>query len=186
MPETDNGNELQELLRVMLSTTELIARQLAWAEDEIEAATDRHPAERDLLYHGHALLTPRFTAMTTEFVYRSHCRELLERLATGADTRPATAAEICCLCSDISLRVPFNTTAAGLYIRTWSAAFPDKPLENDNRAHYEALKGAEIDDLEAFVRRKLADSSRMLRNVSCTGRHAGEPTQCKFAGQNSH
>jgi hypothetical protein len=63
--------------------------------------------------------------MRTEFVYRSHCRELLDRAARGEDTRPGTAAECCIALSETSLRVPLRTSAAGLYARMWTRAqFP--------------------------------------------------------------
>src|SRR5262245_21204722 len=77
-----------------------------WAEDEITRATRRHPSHADVLYHGFGLIRPRDIdpGMSTELVYRSHAAELLDRIATGADTRPATAAELCLVCCEASLR----------------------------------------------------------------------------------
>ncbi len=54
------------------------------------------------MYHGFKLLTPSHELMGTEFVYRSHCRQILDRLAAGQDTRPGTDAEIACACADAS------------------------------------------------------------------------------------
>jgi hypothetical protein len=159
-----------------------ILRQLDWAEDEIRRAMSRHPSERDLLYHSFPLLVATHKLMATEFVYRSHCRELLERLVNDVDTRPGTAAEVCCLCSDISQVAPLRSPAAGLYFRMWAAAFPDKPLDDDSRQHHEALEGSAIDDLEAIARRKLAVKNRKLGEITCNGRHDGEIVQCKYAG----
>lgn len=75
---------------------------------------ERHPAERDVLDHSNSLLKPTHKLMSTEFVFRSHRRELLERLIIDADTRPGTAAEACCICCYISLRTPLNSPACGL------------------------------------------------------------------------
>ncbi len=65
------------------------------AEDEIEQAAVRHPQAADDLFHCFRLLVPAFEARAwgTEFVLRAHCRELLERVAAGQDTRPGTNAE---------------------------------------------------------------------------------------------
>jgi hypothetical protein len=115
------------LSTILQESTDLIGttlEQIEWAESEITAAISRHPAQGDLLYHGFGLLVPTHRLMATEFVSRSHYRELLDRLATGKDTRPGTAAEICCALSEASLAAPLNSTAAGLYFRTWETAFP--------------------------------------------------------------
>jgi hypothetical protein len=180
--ETTNGQTILDLWREVTGLVNGVARQVSWAADEIQQAMERHPAERDVLYHSHSLLRPTHNLMSTEFVFRSHCHELLERLVSGADTRPGTAAEACCICCDISLRAPLNSPGAGLYLRMWTAAFPGQPMFIEPRQHHEALEGSTIDDLERTVRRKLADKARTLSDVTCTGEHDGETVQCKFAG----
>lgn len=156
-------------------------KEVFWAEDEINAAMCRHPAEGDVLFHSSGVLVPTHRLMATEFVYRSHCRELLERVAHGEDTRPGTAAEVCCLMGEISLHHPLKTPAVGLYVRMWSAAgFPDNPFGDSSR-HYEALARDEIDELEAFARRKLTVKGRKLGTITCAGTHHGEIVQCKYA-----
>src|SRR5437016_3464821 len=88
---------------ILAETTDFLAGlfdRMDWAEDEISKAQQRHPECADVLYHAFRLLTPSpipQQASPAEFVYRSHCRELLERVASGQDTRPATDAEIACL-----------------------------------------------------------------------------------------
>lgn len=153
----DIGADLFRALQVM-------DQQMAWAEDELSRATKRHPAEGDALYHAFRLLRPHHDLMATEFVYRSHCREILERVAHQEDTRPGTAAEVCCLCHDASQVAPLTTPAAGLYFRMWAVAFPDNPAHGgvDNLSHYEALEGPAIDDLETTARRKLTIPDRKL------------------------
>ena len=119
--------------------------------------------------------------MATEFVSRSHYRELLDRLATGMDTRPGTAAEVCCACRDASLVAPLNSTAAGLYFRMWESAFPDMPPVTDRTQHHEALEGSSIDALEATSRCTLAREDRLVADISCTGMHHGTAVPCTYA-----
>ena len=42
------------------------------------------------------------------------------------------------------------------YTRMWQAAFPGQPHFAGQRGHYEAIRGAQITDLEAEARRKTA------------------------------
>ncbi len=99
-------------------------KKMDWAEDEITRAQKRHPGQADLMWHCFKLLNPTHELMGTEWLYRSHCRELLDRMAAGQDTRPGTAAEICCQCSDASQLAPLTESAAGLYGRMFSRATP--------------------------------------------------------------
>jgi len=169
-------------------TTSLAAafNMIEWAEDEIAQATRRHPAHADTLYHAFELISPRAIGpgMSTEFVYRAHARELLERLAAGPDTRPATAVEVCLACAEASQRAPLHGPGAGLYFRAWLHAFPDHPVTAGHAAqqvHYEHLYGPRIDELEQMLRRKLADPARQLAGVECGGRHHGTSVACRYA-----
>jgi hypothetical protein len=122
--------------------------------------------------------------MGTEFVYRGHVLELLERAAAGADLRPATAAEICLALVQTSLQAPMHGPAAGLYLRMWLAAFPDNPLTAEHaqhQIHYEHLHGRRIDELEATLRHKLRDPDRQLGDIACAGRHHDQQVSCSFA-----
>lgn len=158
-----------------------VSGQLDWAEDEIRLAQSHHARHADTLYHSFTLLRPTSARMSTEFVYRSHCRELLDRVAAGHDTRPGTAAEVCCVCADISRVTPMNTAATGLYFRMWAQAFPGQRKPSDTLPHYEAIAGPKIDSLEALARQKLAVSSRRLGIIECSGRHDTEPVRCAYA-----
>jgi hypothetical protein len=122
--------------------------------------------------------------MGVEFVYRSHVRELLERVAVGADTRIPTAAEMCLVCADISLKVPLHGAPAGLCFRMWLQAFPGRPITPDQAAeqvHYEQLHGTQIDEYEAVLRRKATDPNRLLAGIDCAGKHHGKHVTCRFA-----
>ena len=157
-----------------------------WADDEIAAAVRRHPAQADLLYHAFGVLMPRDIGpgMTTEFVYRGHVRELLDRIAAGTDLCPATAAEICLTLAQVSQQAPMHGSGAGLYFRMWLAAFPEHLVtadQADNQSHYEHLYGPQIDELQATMRRKAADPDRQLSDIECEGRHHGRSVSCRFA-----
>ncbi|GAB3500429.1 hypothetical protein [Amycolatopsis cihanbeyliensis] len=182
MPKTTENYSPLYILYEVASLLKGVFQRLDWAEDEIREAMRRHSSERDLLYHSVPLLAATHRLMATEFVYRSHCRELLERLVNDADTRPGTAAEACCLCSDLSLRAPLRSPVAGLCFRIWATAFPGNPLDDDSRQHHEALEGPTIDDIEVIARRKLAVKNRKLGEITCDGRHDGDIVQCKYAG----
>ncbi len=145
-------------------------RTIAWAEEEIEAAQRRHPDAADPIWHSFGLLRPTLELMRTEPVYRSHCRELLDRIVAGEDTRPGTAAECCIALSETSLRVPLSTSAAGLYARMWTLAQLPPVELTDASEHYEALAGALIDEHEAWLRNKLRQPWRVLPSASTPSR----------------
>jgi hypothetical protein len=157
--------------------------QMDWAEDEIGKAQKRDPAHADLIYHTFKIMTPSHELMGTEFVYRSHVREQIARAVAGQDTRPGTSAEICLACSEASQVAPLTETAAGLYARMWGRAFPGiTDVWQQPREHYEALRGTLIDDLEAWSRRKLAQSDRVIE-FDCGGMHHGQAVNCHGADQ---
>jgi hypothetical protein len=157
--------------------------QLDWAEDEIRLAQHRHQAAADHLYHAIVVLAPTSRLMTTEFVYRSHCRELLNRIAEGDDTREATAAEVAAACSEVSLVLPLGTAGNTLYRRTWTQAFPDQPVfDAAETAHYAYVAGDRTEQLETKVRQQLRQPTRTLDGVTCPGRHFTEPRpDCPYA-----
>lgn len=153
--------------------------KIGWAEDEIRAAQRRHPHARDLLFHSFALLCQTHELMSKERVFRSHCRELLDRVAAGGDTRPGTTAEVIVSLSEASHLAPLTGTATGLYGRLWGQAFPGLANPWDEIGeHYEALRGPAISDLDAEARRKLADPDRRITEIDCMGKHHGEPVNC--------
>ena len=155
--------------------------QMEWAEDEIGRAQKRNPQHRDRLYHSFKLLCEPHELMKQEFVYRSHCREILARVIAGQDTRPGTAAEVCLACCESSQLAPLTDTAAGLYGRMWKAAgFPGEHWD-DRQQHHEALSASLIDDAEREMRRKLADPDRKFGVDDCGGMHHGEEVECEFA-----
>ncbi|SDD87393.1 hypothetical protein [Glycomyces harbinensis] len=159
-----------------------IFKRMDIAEEEIAAARKRHPDASDQLYHSFLLLVPSHERMEYEPVYRSHCRELLDRVAAGGDPRLGTAAEVCCALHDTSLIAPLRSAASGLYFRMWRAAgLPDFHELIPASEKHEALEGSRIDDHESETRRKLTDPTRTLDSVECRGMHHGERVICTLA-----
>jgi hypothetical protein len=137
-----------------------------WAEDEIEAAQLRH-GERDRgpLWNSFRLLKPTHERAWPELVYRAHCRELLDRVAAGLDTQPATDAEKIAVLSAASQTAPLNGGAETLYLRIGTRMLPDL-FEGigdvlDIQA-YEKVHGSRADDYEAQLARKLAQPWRKI------------------------
>jgi hypothetical protein len=66
-----------------------------WAEDEIKRAIAGHPEAASDLWHSLRLLMPTVASsgQGQGFVVRGHDRELLDRIAAGADPRLGTVAE---------------------------------------------------------------------------------------------
>jgi hypothetical protein len=111
-----------------------------------------------------------------EFAFRGHARELLERVAAGHDTRPATAAECCVAMAEVAMAIPLHGAAAGFYLRMWQQAFPSHPdCDPSLAAHYERAHGPGIDRHERYVRRRLAVPGRRLdpARIECDGEHWG-------------
>ncbi|MEU5407412.1 hypothetical protein [Nocardia asteroides] len=186
---TDTHATIEPLLRRLTGTeftTTLLSAltQTDWAEDEIhQAQQQRHPDVADVLFRGFSLLTATHSRMSTEFVYRAHARELLDRVATGQPTKPGTAVEVVLSLMQVSLVTPLNTAAFGLYLRMWrQAGLPDlgEPVKGFDD-HYEAIAARGIDEFEAVARRKLAVPDRVLALTTCDGRHHGQPVACRLA-----
>lgn len=194
-PAGRSGDAADELRALWERTQAEVAQAFQcvdWGEDEIARAQARHPDAADLLWHSWDIIQPPEVFPLTEFVWRGHMRELLERIAAGQDTRPATYAEICIVCREASALAPLTTSAAGLYMRAWLKAFPDNPIpfpgelgsQAGMRAHYEAIRGSGIDDLEREVRAKIArrnPNRRLPKDLECDGRHNGREVACRFA-----
>lgn len=140
---------------------------MEWAEDEIVQAQRRHPTAADRIWHSFKLLVPTHPLSSrAEVVYRAHCRELLERVAAGEDTRPGTAVECCAALSDTSAIAPLTTTGTGLYLRMWwRAGLPPVTGDPDTLDHYEAIRGSTMDDEERRMRAKLSQPDRQLPRV---------------------
>jgi hypothetical protein len=183
---TAPANTLAELLAEVENALGWGLDRVDWAEDEIDAAQLRHPAQADRLYHGFALLVPpKGFDLAAEVVFRSYCRELLDRLAAGWDTREATDAEVALACRAMSLVHPLNPGAMLVYQRAWLRAFPQHPLPHLDMASYEHIASPHADELDALIRRRLQQPGRVLpKHFTCRGRHSGiDRPDCRYAAR---
>lgn len=176
--------ELDQLVNEIWAEVEAGLALAEWADDEIGHAVKDHPEAENDLFHSFKLMRPTLTAdaWKTEFVFRSHCRELLDRIARGEDTRPGTAAECCLAMSRVSMEVPLHGAAAGFYLRMWKLAFPGHVVDDEITVHHEALYSGQMDDHERIIRRKLRQPKRHLGalDITCDGMHWGQKVACKY------
>lgn len=115
-----------EILNTTLSALSPVLEQIAWGEDEITKGMRHHPHAADALHHSFTLLRPTSDRMNTEFVYRRHCQELLDRVAISRS--PAG-------CSGRS-RAPDVTTASnGVRLRPAAPPARPPPRRTHLRAH---------------------------------------------------
>jgi hypothetical protein len=160
---TDHPAVRQLLGDTLIGAIDSAFRRMEWADEEIDRTGREHSDAADLIWHSFHMLVPTHDLMSTEMVYRAHCREILARVVAGEDTRPGTAAECCCVCCETSQVGPLHSAGVGLYLRMWQAAgFP----EIDERSvHYEALSGTAIDEYERTLRTRLRREDRRLPDV---------------------
>lgn len=163
MTSADLSKLLESLVSDVVELFENIEGPLAWAEEEITAATARHPHAAAVLDGSFGLLLPTHPMLCRQDLYRAHCGELLDRVAGGGDTTFGTAAECCVVLANVSLEVPLPTHAAGLYARMWRQVGLRPNELAATGEHYEAIAGTQIDDLEAQMRHKLRQNWRVCR-----------------------
>jgi hypothetical protein len=157
-----------------------------WGEDEIAQAQARHPQHADLLFHAWRIILPPSVFPYTEFVWRGHMRELLERVAAGEDTRTGTWAEVCMVCRGAAEMAPLTHAATGTYFRAWHNAFPGNPVWDtmaEEVAHGVKWNDHEITEIGRDVRAKIGrrmPGRRIPRDTVCDGLHLGQLTDCRF------
>ncbi|WP_424892352.1 hypothetical protein [Streptomyces sp. XH2] len=150
-------------LALMLAPTFAVRE---WAETEIQAAQQRHQESgQGPIWRAFPLVKPTHGRLhTSERLYRAHAAEVLNRVAEGKNTQPATAAEMICVLMESSLPAPLNSAAAHLYMRLFAQVFPEdfhrliaSPTDLDA---YERVHGAEADAYESDLQRKLTQTWR--------------------------
>jgi hypothetical protein len=178
------GDALSQVVARMRAETDGGLAAIRWREDEIALAIGRHPAAENDLFHANRIVVPSIAtaAWDAEFIFRGHVRELLERVAAGQDTQPATAAECCIAMAEVAMALPPHGAAAGFRLRMRQRAFPSHPDRDASlTAHYERAHGQGIDRHERYVRRRLAVPGRRLdpARIERDGEHRGRPAACK-------
>lgn len=96
------------------------------AEKAIHEAKERYPLATNVLDRSFMLLKPPEVLFNTlETTYPVHCAELLDRVATGEDTRPATDAECVAVFHSLSLNSPLKHHAVCIYRDLFVKLFPE-------------------------------------------------------------
>lgn len=160
LPEARLGEILGEMPAAMARTMSRTFELMEVAEEEIARARAAHPDTSERLWRCFMLVRPPegMSRLATE-VYRSHCRELLERVALGGDTRTGTDAEMVMHMSLASLQAPPVRDFAVLYRSLFERVLPEAAvtLEPTDTESYE---GAEA-TLDYQFRSKLFDPKRV-------------------------
>lgn len=141
-------NALAQAMEDIRSRTNDIFASVDSAEAEIKAAMQRHPDQSDWLYGTFLSLRP-FFPFCSDMLYRVHCQEILERVASGQDVTPPTRAEMIELLQRVTAFVPFHSHAGALYQRLFDELFPGK-LEDEVHVLNERFPG-ETDPLRQEV-----------------------------------
>ena len=160
-------SQLEELLGS--STMGVISgafRRMEIAEDEIAAAKTRWPLQAHGLHQAFRILVPSSLIQElSDDVYRSHCRQLLERVAAGASERDLdapTRAELCGAFAALSLAAPLSHDYTAAYRQVLEEALPGAVTALDLPAIRESWDGRTEEVLSA-VRRKIAAETRRPR-----------------------
>ncbi len=148
------GAVMAEVLGASRSVMVGAFRLMEIAEEEIARVGDR-----DGFFL--VLTPPPGFSMLDERLYRSHARELADRVASGGDTTEGTDAEVLAAYLRASLDAPLTSTAAAVVEELWERVFPGTGILGGERTR-EAWAGQVEEDAGA-VRRRLRSPSRRLR-----------------------
>lgn len=137
------------------------------AEEEISAAKARRPLLATQLHDGfRELCPPDVLREAGERLYRAHCRELLDRIATSSPLQPATTAELLGLLQAMSLAAPLERTTTALYWDRFAELFPADAARirsEVGRVATDSYDQVRAKELEARFRRQLARSRAAAR-----------------------
>jgi hypothetical protein len=96
------------------------------AQQEMDRAIDIHSDKKQVINESLMALLPGNLSSVADAMYRSHCRELLERIVHGQDARPGTHAEALYALSYTSLKAPLTTKAVALFEKLFTEIFGKK------------------------------------------------------------
>lgn len=137
------------------------------AEYEIDRALRQYPDNQKAVYNAFRMLQkPAIFRGRPEQLYRSYCQELLGRVATGEDTRPATDAEIVVLLSEASLAASATRTAGYLYMTLFRRIFGEavyRDLGLEEGAQYMVVPERATEELHNELRKKGATRERVIK-----------------------
>jgi hypothetical protein len=131
------------------------------AEEEIAAAVERRPDRAPALQAAFLLLSPGEFASYGERLYRSHARELLERVIEGKGVALGTDAECLIALSLGSLRAPLERGHLAAMESVFASVYPERVPEKGSSVF---LQGEEWpgqkDEILAALRKRIASRGR--------------------------
>lgn len=130
---------------------------MAIAEEEISAAQARQPDRADDIWNSFKYLQPsELLQPRTPQLYRAHAKEIVFRIAHGQTKRTqleaATAAELCCVFSAVSLASPLQSDAVAAYQKLFKQVFPNVTIY-EGMAIQESYPGR-TDEIISSLRRR--------------------------------
>lgn len=151
--------EYLELVKTTRHTFEL----MEVAEGLIAIYKEQHPDMEQVIDQAFGILSPGYLISFPHDLYRVHCRELLDRVVSGGDTRQATDTEKMAVMSEASLQRPMPDGFTATYWKIMSRRYPhlcaagSKVLEVPR----ESFPG-QMEEIEAELDRKLFQNDRVL------------------------
>ncbi len=133
------------------------------AEEVIALRKEQHPDMKQEIDRAFGILSPGHLISFSHDLYRIHCRELLDRVVSGGDTRQATDAEKMAAMSEASLRTPMSDGFTATYWKILSRRFPDLCAVGSEilEVPRESYPG-QTEEIESELNRKLFQKSRVL------------------------
>ena len=137
-------------------------RRMDIAEEEIANAQHQHPDHKDRIFQVFRCLCPTPPlAHVLDDIYRSHCRELIERSVQREDMKPGTEAEVLGFLSQASLEAPLARIPSLLFQQLFADLLPEKSRELPPMSRIESLDSYEQNALAELLhrlRKKLAST----------------------------
>lgn len=128
------------------------------ADEIIKQEIERQPQYEAIIFDTFKYMGPsKWLRDKGEELYRSHCRELIQRAVEGGDMGNLTAAEMCVMFSQTNLRAPLTSEYTSAYSQVFSQAFPDHEVSREKiQEHFPGRNNEIISGLN----RKFYDSER--------------------------
>ncbi len=132
------------------------------AQEEMERAELLHGDQKEKIKDAFLDLMPGMFVGRPDQLYRSHCRELLGRVVSGADLCPGTRAEAMLAMHATSLLAPLNAQGSALYESLFTGIFgePARARASGGRLWWDEPWPGASDELLSTISRRLARDRR--------------------------
>lgn len=148
-----------------------VFEQMQWAEEEIKAAEQQHMECWARVHDAFRYLAWKLMVGPCERIYRTHVREIIERVIAGEDLRRGTWAEVLATLSEASLEAPLNQTGLAAMVQAFGKVYSDSRLATPVMEPYPGAAAELVGKLrvklacERDARKVIASSPRRLHKV---------------------